>query len=255
MQNKQQDTYFGFTPIKSDEKTDKVKGVFDQVAPYYDLMNNVMSLGMHHLWKRKFIQYIDPEPGQRFLDVAGGSGDITIAIAKKLKEKNGLEDSFQMMTDINANMLETGREKLIDQGFAGQIETQTANAEQLPFGEGKYDAYTISFGLRNVTHIQQALNEAYRVLDFGGCFYCLEFSHVSIGWLASLYDLYSFKLIPLMGKWMAGDADSYQYLVESIRKFPTQLKLCDMLEQAGFKKVTYHNLSGGVVAIHQAWKI
>lgn len=254
MPNKSEKTHFGYQQVDVNEKTEKVGHVFQQVAPYYDLMNDVMSLGMHHIWKRKFIQYVSPIAGQSYLDVAGGSGDIMLKIAQKIQEESDLDQSKLVMSDINPDMLKTGQKKLIDHGF-GHIKTKIANAEELPFEDHQFDNYTISFGLRNVTNIEKALAEAYRTLEYGGQFFCLEFSHVSIGWLAKLYDVYSFSLIPKFGEWVAKDAESYQYLVESIRKFPTQQRLCDMLEKVGFKQVSYTNLTGGVVAIHKATKI
>lgn len=241
--------WFGETPVTPEEKTHKVHGVFEGVAKNYDLMNDLMSGGIHRLWKDSFIRRIRPRAGLRYLDVAGGTGDI----AFKIRQKTGPGTEITLC-DLTYNMLSVGRDRAIDKGWLNDFEWVTGNAETLPFPDSHFDVYTISFGLRNVTHIDDALKEAYRVLKPGGRFFCLEFSHVENPLLAKAYDLYSFNVIPRIGALVAKDRDSYQYLVESIRKFPSQRNLRSRLLDAGFDRAEYSNLTGGVACIHSAVK-
>ena len=241
--------WFGRKSVSPQEKTKLVLDVFDSVAGRYDLMNDLMSLGIHRLWKDTLIRKIHPLPHMKFLDVAGGTGDIAFRIAKAAGTNANIT-----ISDINAQMLEVGKSRAIDNGFVGGFKWVEANAEKLPFPDNSFDVYTISFGLRNVTHIDVALKEAYRVLKPGGRFYCLEFSHLENDSLQKLYDLYSFTIIPKLGELVTQDKDSYQYLVESIRAFPKRDILCQRLQSAGFDIVKSTPLSLGIVAIHEAWK-
>ena len=242
--------WFGETAVSPDEKTRKVIGVFDSVAAKYDIMNDLMSGGLHRLWKDHFVRKIRPRPGLHYLDVAGGTGDIAFRIARKAGPNAKIT-----LCDLNAEMLAVGRDRALDKGLGGRFEWITGNAEALPLSGASVDVYTIAFGLRNVTHIDTALTEAHRVLKPGGRFYCLEFSHVEEPVLAKIYDSYSYKIIPKIGEMVAKDRESYQYLVESIRKFPTQRMLQDRLVQAGFGRCRYENLTMGVVAIHEGVKL
>jgi demethylmenaquinone methyltransferase/2-methoxy-6-polyprenyl-1,4-benzoquinol methylase len=241
--------WFGRKSVSPQEKTKLVLDVFDSVAGRYDLMNDLMSLGIHRLWKDTLIRKIRPLPHMKFLDVAGGTGDIAFRIAKAAGTNANIT-----ISDINAQMLEVGKSRAIDNGFVSGFKWVEANAEKLPFPDNSFDVYTISFGLRNVTHIDVALKEAYRVLKPGGRFYCLEFSHLENDSLQKLYDLYSFTIIPKLGELVTQDKDSYQYLVESIRAFPKRDILCQRLQSAGFYIVKSTPLSLGIVAIHEAWK-
>ncbi|MEM7617058.1 MAG: bifunctional demethylmenaquinone methyltransferase/2-methoxy-6-polyprenyl-1,4-benzoquinol methylase UbiE, partial [Pseudomonadota bacterium] len=227
-----------------------VKEVFDSVAGKYDLMNDFMSLGMHRLWKQQFIKILNPVKNKKLIDVAGGTGDIAFQYLDHTKD-NG---SNVTICDINQSMLSVGKTRANNKSFSN-INWLTGNAEALPFQDKSFDYYTIAFGIRNVTNIDQALNEANRVLKVGGKFCCLEFSNVNNAILKKFYDKYSLNIIPKIGKFIARDADSYQYLVESIRQFPNQEKFKLMLEQAGFSKSSYINLSGGIVAIHYGWRV
>ncbi len=242
--------WFGRRSVSPQEKTRMVLGVFDSVAGKYDLMNDVMSGGIHRLWKNRLIREINPRLGLSYLDVAGGTGDIAFRIHKAT---NGTAPIT--VCDINASMLEVGQDRAIDRGIVKGMEWIVGNAETLPFKDNNFDVYTIAFGLRNVTRIDDALREAYRVLKPGGRFFCLEFSHVEPEALQKIYDLYSFNVIPRMGELIANDADSYQYLVESIREFPNQEALSQRLLDAGFDEAHYTNLTFGVAAIHEAWKL
>lgn len=247
-------SWFGEKHVTPEEKTQGVIGVFDSVADQYDVMNDLMSGGMHRLWKDHFIRMIRPRaqitgrPAD-YLDVAGGTGDIAFRIRKKIGEGANIT-----LCDLNDNMLSVGRDRAIDKGWLNDFNWITGNAESLPLSDNSIDVYTIAFGLRNVTHIDTALSEAFRVLRPGGRFFCLEFSHVQPKLFAKAYDLYSYTVIPRLGKAVAKDEDSYQYLVESIRKFPTQRNLQNRLTKAGFKRGRYHNMSAGIVAIHQGIK-
>lgn len=244
MQNPEKE-WFGEKHVTPSEKTGLVRSVFDSVAPKYDLMNDVMSGGLHRLWKDRLVRMIRPRPGLDYLDVAGGTGDIAFRLRKKAGPGTKIT-----ICDINPHMLEVGRNRAADHGWIHDFEWITGNAESLPFPDRSFDVYTIAFGLRNVTHIDTALAEAARVLRPGGRFYCLEFSPVSNPLLARAYDLYSFHVIPRIGQMVANDPDSYKYLVESIRKFPSQRKLARRMEDQGMIGVKAAALTGGIVAIH-----
>jgi demethylmenaquinone methyltransferase/2-methoxy-6-polyprenyl-1,4-benzoquinol methylase len=243
------DHFFGFKTVSADEKTARVKDVFSSVASKYDIMNDFMSGGVHRLWKRAFVRRIAPQKKHRILDVAGGTGDISFLMYQASSSPH------MTVSDINPDMLEVGKSRAIDRGMMNVFDWVEANAEKLPFEDNQFDIYTIAFGLRNVTHIDQTLAEAYRVLAPGGRFFCLEFSKPAYQPLRKLYDLYSFKAIPAIGELVAKDRDSYQYLIESIRQFPHQQGLKLHLEKAGFKKVTFENLTGGIAAIHTGVKL
>jgi demethylmenaquinone methyltransferase / 2-methoxy-6-polyprenyl-1,4-benzoquinol methylase len=247
------DSWFGFRRVDAAQKTELVRGVFSSVAGRYDLMNDLMSGGIHRVWKTAMIDWLDPRGSQKFLDVAGGTGDIAFRILERAAQAS------VTICDLTPEMLAAGRDRAIDRGILGRgpggIDWVSGNAEDLPVGEMQFDAYTISFGLRNVGDQQKALHEAYRALRPGGRFLCLEFSHVAVPALAKLYDLYSFKVLPWLGQHVANDRDSYQYLVESIRRFPSQDRLAGMIAEAGFRQVTYRNLSAGIAALHSGWRI
>ncbi|HEY4163679.1 MAG TPA: bifunctional demethylmenaquinone methyltransferase/2-methoxy-6-polyprenyl-1,4-benzoquinol methylase UbiE [Dongiaceae bacterium] len=249
MNEEQQETWFGYRKVDAAQKTELVRAVFSSVASRYDLMNDLMSGGIHRLWKSAMIDWLNPRNGQRFLDVAGGTGDVTFRIRDRAPEAE------VTVCDLTPEMLEVGRDRAIDRGILAGIEWVAGNAESLPVDEMKFDAYTIAFGLRNVGDQMQALREAYRALRPGGRFLCLEFSHVAVPALAKLYDLYSFKVLPWLGQQVAKDRDSYQYLVESIRRFPSQDRLAGMITEAGFQQVSYRNLSAGIAALHSGWRI
>ena len=244
MQNAEK-TQFGEKQVSPEEKTTLVRGVFDSVADRYDIMNDFMSGGVHRLWKDRLITMIRPQPSECFLDVAGGTGDI----AFRLHKKTGGADIT--VCDLNEHMLRVGRDRAIDHGWLNAFTWATGNAEHLPFPDNSFDVYTISFGLRNVTHIDTALAEAARVLKPGGRFFCLEFSQVQNPYLAKAYDVYSRLIIPKIGKYVTQDEDSYQYLIESIRKFPKAEALCDRMKAAGFSYAKATRLTDGVVAIHK----
>ncbi|HYD33105.1 MAG TPA: bifunctional demethylmenaquinone methyltransferase/2-methoxy-6-polyprenyl-1,4-benzoquinol methylase UbiE [Methylophilaceae bacterium] len=242
----QDKTHFGFKSVSEAEKTRKVRDVFHSVARRYDLMNDVMSGGLHRLWKRFTIEVSGVKAGDRVLDIAGGTGDISRLFAKKIGR-----DGQLVLTDINAAMLGIGRDRLLDEGIA--VPAVQCDAEKLPFPDQHFDCVCVAFGLRNMTHKDLALREMQRVLKPGGRLLVLEFSQV---WkpLAPLYDAYSFKLLPLMGKLLAKDAESYQYLAESIRMHPDQQTLRQMMLDAGLVQVDFYNLAAGVVALHKGWK-
>ncbi len=241
--------WFGTKQVEEDEKTRLVRGVFDSVAPRYDLMNDLMSGGVHRLWKDRLIRAIRPRTGLHYLDVAGGTGDIAFRIRKKVGP-----DCRITLCDLDEAMLSVGRDRAIDRGWLDDFDWVTGNAETLPLPDQSVDVYTISFGLRNVTRIDTALAEAMRVLKPGGRFFCLEFSHVEEPFLAKLYDRYSYHIIPHIGERIAKDRDSYQYLVESIRRFPSQRQFLKRMEQAGLTLCRYTDLSFGIAAIHQGVK-
>ncbi|XP_045441332.1 2-methoxy-6-polyprenyl-1,4-benzoquinol methylase, mitochondrial isoform X2 [Pipistrellus kuhlii] len=277
------ETHFGFETVSEEEKGDKVYQVFESVAKKYDVMNDMMSLGIHRVWKDVLLWRMHPFPGTQLLDVAGGTGDIAFRflnyiqaqhrrkqkrqlrtqqnlsweeIAQKYQnEEDSLNGSHVVICDINKEMLKIGKKKACAQGYKTGLAWVLGDAEELPFDEDKFDVYTIAFGIRNVTHMDQALQEAHRVLKPGGRFLCLEFSQVDNPLVSKLYDLYSFQVIPVLGEVIAGNWKSYQYLVESIRKFPAQEEFKEMIEDAGFQKVTYESLSSGIVAIHSGFKL
>jgi demethylmenaquinone methyltransferase/2-methoxy-6-polyprenyl-1,4-benzoquinol methylase len=240
---------FGFKEVPVEEKVKHVKSVFDSVADKYDIMNDVMSLGIHRLWKRRTIELAGVRPGMQVLDLAGGTGDFTKAYAKRVGKTGKV-----VLADINESMVRVGRERLVNEGIAGNVEYAITNAEALTFPDNTFDVVTIAFGLRNVTHKDKALAEIYRVLKPGGQALILEFSKVTQPVLAKFYDLYSFKLLPKMGKLIANDEESYQYLAESIRMHPDQETLKQMMLDAGFDKAEYLNMSEGIVALHRGWK-
>lgn len=242
------ETHFGFRTVASEEKASLVRGVFNTVASRYDIMNDAMSFGMHRLWKQQFVAGVDIRPDMRCLDVAGGTGDIAFALHKR-------GAAHVTICDINQKMLEEGRRRADDSNKLTGLEWLCGNAESLPLPDNGFHLYTIAFGMRNVTHIDKALAEAHRVLAPGGRFMCLEFSRVQSHMLARMYDAYSFHAIPKIGKVIAGDSEPYQYLVESIRKFPEQERYSQMIREAGFAQVRHTNMTGGVVAIHSGYKI
>ncbi|MEJ2513780.1 MAG: bifunctional demethylmenaquinone methyltransferase/2-methoxy-6-polyprenyl-1,4-benzoquinol methylase UbiE [Gammaproteobacteria bacterium] len=249
MTRQQDTTHFGYQEVPRGEKARRVRGVFDSVADRYDLMNDLMSLGVHRFWKRYAIEKAALRPGQRVLDLAGGTGDLAGLMAPKVSPGGGV-----VLSDINESMLRRGRERLLDAGFAGDRVTYClADAEKLPFADGSFDVVTIAFGLRNVTDKDAALASMYRVLKPGGQLLILEFSRPVAPGLAPLYDLYSFRVLPALGQAVAGDAASYRYLAESIRMHPDQETLQSMMEGAGFEGCRYHNLTGGIVALHRGW--
>jgi demethylmenaquinone methyltransferase / 2-methoxy-6-polyprenyl-1,4-benzoquinol methylase len=243
------ETDFGYERVAWNEKQSRVRGVFDSVAGNYDLMNDLMSGGAHRLWKEFTLSLANLRPGQRALDVAGGTGDLTAGLAKQVG-KSGLV----ILSDINAAMLGEGRDRMLDSGVVGNVSCVLANAEKLPFADSSFDCVTIGFGLRNVTDKAAALADMRRVLKPGGQLLVLEFSHPVVPMLKPLYDLYSFRVLPLLGKWVAKDEASYRYLAESIRMFPDQDTLLGMLQQAGLEDCRYHNLSGGIVAVHRGYR-
>ncbi|HUS53287.1 MAG TPA: bifunctional demethylmenaquinone methyltransferase/2-methoxy-6-polyprenyl-1,4-benzoquinol methylase UbiE [Thermohalobaculum sp.] len=243
------ETHFGFRTVPEAEKAGMVHGVFSSVAQRYDLMNDLMSGGVHRLWKDALIGWLAPRPGMRLLDVAGGTGDISFRFLKRLKG-----DGHATVCDMTQAMLDEGARRAEKDGVEA-IDWVCGNAMALPFADRSFDAYTIAFGIRNVTRIEDALAEAYRVLKPGGRFLCLEFSQIPNSGLQWLYDRYSFNVIPTMGKAVTGDGDSYQYLVESIRKFPDQEKFAAIIRAAGFGQVKYRNLTMGVAALHSGWRL
>jgi demethylmenaquinone methyltransferase / 2-methoxy-6-polyprenyl-1,4-benzoquinol methylase len=243
------EAYFGYQRVKAHEKAQKVAKVFDSVANRYDVMNDLMSFGIHRLWKRFTIEQAAVRPGQWVLDLAGGTGDLSAQFSKAVGEHGRV-----YLADINNAMLEQGRERLINEGYIGNIHYVQANAECLPFADNSFDCITIAFGLRNVTHIEQALASMYRVLKPGGRLLILEFSRPILPGLKPLYDAYSFSVLPFLGRLITNDADSYRYLAESIRMHPDQQTLQSMMVKAGFDHADYLNLSGGIVALHKGVK-
>jgi demethylmenaquinone methyltransferase/2-methoxy-6-polyprenyl-1,4-benzoquinol methylase len=240
---------FGYERVPWNEKSRRVRGVFDSVASRYDLMNDLMSGGMHRLWKRFTLSLANLRPGQRALDVAGGTGDIAAGLAKQVGDRG-----LVVLTDINAAMLARGRDRLINDGFVGNVRFAQVNAEKLPFPDGTFDCVTIAFGLRNVTDKPAALAAMRRVLKPGGQLLILEFSHPTSAALKPLYDQYSFRILPVLGKIIANDDASYRYLAESIRMHPDQQTLLEMMNTAGLEGCRYHNLTGGIVAVHRGYR-
>lgn len=246
-------TSFGYRQVPVAERQSLVNTVFASVADRYDLMNDLMSGGLHRLWKAELIAMLNPpRTAQPFhlLDVAGGTGDIVLRYLER-----GGDGCRATLADISSEMLDVGRRRIDAVGRTGQVAIVEANAEELPFADKLFDGYTIAFGIRNVTHIDRALQEAFRVLRPGGRFLCLEFSQCQVPFLEQLYDLHSFEVIPRLGQLIAGGGDPYQYLVESIRKFPNQILFAQMIREAGFQRVSYRNMTGGIAAIHSGWRI
>ncbi len=249
----QDETHFGYDSVPLDEKQGRVDGVFHSVAKRYDLMNDLMSGGLHRLWKDALVTAVNPpRSGKSFalLDVAGGTGDVGFRVAEA-----GGPGTHVTVCDINTDMLAVGRERAAECGLDGIIRFEQGNAEKLSYVSGSFDCVTIAFGIRNVTRIALALAEAYRVLKIGGRFLCLEFSAVDVPGLERLYELYSFQMIPLIGQAVTGDRDAYRYLVESIRKFPKPNPFARMIEDASFRRVSFTPMTGGIVALHSGWKL
>ncbi|HEY8352373.1 MAG TPA: bifunctional demethylmenaquinone methyltransferase/2-methoxy-6-polyprenyl-1,4-benzoquinol methylase UbiE [Sphingomonadales bacterium] len=252
---------FGFRTVRAPEKAGLVRQVFNSVAERYDIMNDVMSGGLHRLWKTALVDHLAPRPGMRLIDVAGGTGDIAFRIFDRVKDRWPDGEIEITVCDINDRMLSVGRDRAIDSNRGLALESGKGiswvcgDAERLPVPDQSFDAYTIAFGIRNVTHRDRALEEAYRVLRPGGRFLCLEFSRVEAPLLDRIYDAYSFNVIPRMGQMIAGDADSYRYLVESIRRFPDARSFAGEIAAAGFERVSHRLMTGGVVALHSGWRI
>ena len=242
-------THFGFKTVPEAEKAGRVQGVFTSVASKYDVMNDVMSVGIHRIWKEAMMDWLAPRPGQELLDVAGGTGDISFKFLKRAGSGHAT------VLDITENMLIEGRKRAETAQMADNLDWLVGDAMALPFADNSFDVYTISFGIRNVTRPQDALNEAFRVLRPGGRLMVLEFSQIPVPLAQKAYDLYSFNVIPRMGQMIANDRDSYQYLVESIRKFPDKETFLSMVQHAGFENTSYRNLSLGIAALHSGWKI
>ncbi|MFM5917092.1 MAG: class I SAM-dependent methyltransferase [Novosphingobium sp.] len=237
---------FGYDEVSPEEKTEKVGAVFSSVAKKYDVMNDAISAGMHRLWKDQFVRRVKPRPGETILDMAGGTGDIAFRMAK--------QGAVVTVSDINQDMLDVGIERAMDKGYDSLVWSRQ-NAEKLTFPDRFFDAYTIAFGIRNVTRIDHALAEAHRVLKYGGRFFCLEFSTTQWPGFKEIYDVYSHKLVPKIGSAIAGDAESYRYLIESIRRFPPMPEFEGMIRQAGFARTKVEPILGGLVAIHSGWKV
>ena len=248
-QDRDNTTHFGYRTVESTEKAGLVRGVFDSVATRYDLMNDLMSAGLHRLWKRFTIGQAAVRPGDVVLDLAGGTGDLARAFADKVGPTGHV-----VLADINAAMLEQGRRRLVDAGVAGNVTIAQVDAQNLPFADGSFDCITMAFGLRNVTDKDAALRSMYGTLKPGGKAMILEFSQPADA-IKPAYDLYSFKVLPTLGKLVASDADSYQYLAESIRMHPDQATLQSMMEDAGFERCRYHNLAAGIVALHIGYRV
>jgi demethylmenaquinone methyltransferase/2-methoxy-6-polyprenyl-1,4-benzoquinol methylase len=242
-------THFGFKEVNENDKAGMVRGVFSSVASKYDVMNDVMSLGIHRIWKDAMMDWLAPRAGQQLLDVAGGTGDISFRFLKRAPSAHAT------VFDMTQGMLDAGRTRAEAENMSDQLDWICGDAMKLPFADNSFDVYTISFGIRNVTRPQEALNEAYRVLKPGGRLMVLEFSQIPNPAMQWAYDRYSFNVIPPMGKLIANDADSYQYLVESIRKFPNQETFLGMVKDAGFANAKYRNLSMGIACLHSGWKI
>ncbi|MEF3048099.1 bifunctional demethylmenaquinone methyltransferase/2-methoxy-6-polyprenyl-1,4-benzoquinol methylase UbiE [Pseudotabrizicola sp. L79] len=248
-ENTNSTTHFGYQTVPEGEKAGMVHGVFTRVASRYDVMNDLMSMGIHRVWKDAMMDWLAPRPGQRLLDVAGGTGDVAFRFIGRAPSASAV------VCDMTESMLVAGRQRAEAEKLAGNLDWVVGDAMALPFENKSFDVYTISFGIRNVTRIADALAEAYRVLRPGGRLMVLEFSQIPNDLMQKAYDLYSFNVIPVMGQIVAGDRDSYQYLVESIRKFPDQDTFAAMIGKAGFGQVKYRNLSMGIAALHSGWKI
>ena len=247
MQNKYTD--FGFSRVKSKDKSNLVKKIFENVSGRYDLMNDLMSLGIHRVWKKSMLDWLAPRRGQSLIDVAGGTGDIAFNFIKRAKT-----GANATILDLTESMMIEGKKKTIDLPEESQINWVCGDAMRMPFSDSTFDVYTISFGIRNVTNISKTLSEAYRVLKPGGRLMILEFSSVNNDLISWIYDKYSFNIIPKLGEFVSNDRESYQYLVESIRKFPNQEKFSEMIINEGFRKVKYRDLTFGIAALHSAWK-
>jgi len=245
----QKTTHFGFQTVAEEDKAGMVHGVFTNVASKYDVMNDAMSMGIHRIWKDAMMDWLAPQPGQKLLDVAGGTGDIAFRFLKRAGQADAT------VLDMTESMLIEGEQRAEASQLSDRLEWVVGDAMALPFGDGTFDVYTISFGIRNVTRITDALSEAFRVLRPGGRLMVLEFSQIPNEMMQKAYDLYSFNVIPRLGKLIANDRESYQYLVESIRKFPGQESFAEMIRKAGFEHVKYRNLSLGIAALHSGWKI
>ena len=246
-------TWFGYQEVRPEDKSKLVRRVFSSVADRYDLMNDLMSVGVHRLWKAAMIDWLAPRSGLHLLDVAGGTGDIAFRVQDRVGARGGAADI--VVADINPAMLEVGRDRALDQGRLSGLAWACMDAEDLALPDRTFDAYTIAFGIRNVTRIERALVEARRVLKPGGRFLCLEFSALRAEALQPLYDAYSFTVLPWLGERVAGDRPAYQYLAESIRRFPDQAAFASMIEEAGFENVRVRNLSGGIAALHSGWRL
>jgi demethylmenaquinone methyltransferase / 2-methoxy-6-polyprenyl-1,4-benzoquinol methylase len=246
---------FGSRRVPEEEKASLVRAVFDSVAPRYDLMNDLMSGGIHRWWKAEMVAWLKPRPGQLLLDVAGGTGDVALHALPRLAPPEAATPGSILVCDASEEMLEVGRARALDQAILAGIEWVCADAERLPVADRSIDLYTIAFGLRNVTRIDAALAEARRALKPGGRFLCLEFTPEITPLLQPLYDLYSFQFVPLLGWMVTGDREAYLYLVESIRRFPRQNELCEMIARAGLDQVKFRDLTGGVAALHSAWRL
>ena len=244
------DTHFGFEEVPAAEKQARVGAVFESVADRYDLMNDLMSMGLHRSWKRFAAHIARVRPGARVLDLAGGTGDLTARLAPRVGDDGGV-----VLADVNRSMLERGRSRLVDRGVAGNVHYTRCDAERLPFPDRSFDRVLIGFGLRNVTHPDRALAEMHRVLRPAGMALVLEFSHLTVPALERVYDLYSFSILPRLGRVVAGDADSYRYLVESIRRHPNQEALLGAMREAGFERAEHHNLAWGIVAVHKGYRL
>jgi len=242
---------FGYRDVAPEEKPELIRGIFSSVASRYDLMNDLMSAGVHRLWKDEFVAWLNPQPGSAILDVAGGTGDIAFRIAARLRAKGGAAKIT--VCDVSEAMLVAGTRR--PEAEAAKISWLCGDAENLPVEESSQDAYTIAFGIRNLTHLARALAGAYRVLKPGGRFLCLEFSRVIAPGLDDIYDLYSFAVLPRLGEIVAGDGAAYRYLAESIRRFPSQAAFAKLIAGAGFSQVKFRNLSGGIAAMHSGWKV
>jgi demethylmenaquinone methyltransferase/2-methoxy-6-polyprenyl-1,4-benzoquinol methylase len=241
---------FGYREVPVEDKASLVARVFDSVAPRYDLMNDLMSAGVHRIWKNTLVHAVNPRSGERLLDVAGGTGDIAFRLFKRQGERPDVT-----VCDINPAMLAVGRDRAVDRGLLRGLTWTTGDAENLPFPDRSFDAHTIAFGLRNVTDIDKALAEAFRVLRPGGRYYCLEFSKVTSAPIGRVYDAWSERALPLLGRVVAGDAEAYRYLHESIRRFPSQRDLAERLRRVGFARVGWRNMTLGVVALHSGWRV